>query len=422
MEIIISDGMEPTMATTLVEKTVQIRKAARQLQKSRIQWECPRRVLVIVKPDSSLLGKAQSVIAVLLERGIEVLVETRQLLNVYKNEEINGNSENGNNSSASVKLWDRTVVQAPDIDLICTLGGDGTVLHAAWLFQTLVPPILPFHLGTLGFLTVFDFGTYRSTLNSLLSACPFKPSTNGQLVRSQSTSSSSQLDGIDNSEEGGIRITLRMRFTCSVYRASTIMNKPLEEPLTECSGCPEPDEVYQVLNDLVVDRGPSPYMASLEVFGDSKHLTTVQADGLVVASPTGSTAYSLSAGGSMVHPEIPAILLTPICAHTLSFRPMLLPDSMELKIIVPTDSRGGAWASFDGRHRLELLKGDAIVVTACGYPVPTLCRHDQTKDWFDSLGRCLKWNERLALRQKAFKWGQGVVEEDIVNQENEDEI
>src|SRR5437879_3517590 len=90
--------------------------------------------------------------------------------------------------------------------------------------------------------------------------------------------------------------------------------------------------------------------------GDDQHLTTVQADGLVISTPTGSTAYSVSAGGSLVHPEISALLMTPICPHTLSFRPMLLPDSMELKIYVPFNSRSTAWASFDGRNRVELKR------------------------------------------------------------------
>lgn len=107
-------------------------------------------------------------------------------------------------------------------------------------------------------------------------------------------------------------------------------------------------------------------------------MTTVQADGLTVSTPTGSTAYSvsqialivyppsncpqkLSAGGSLVHPEIPALLITPICPHTLSFRPMLLPDSMELRICVPYNSRSTAWASFDGRGRVELKRSSFTV-------------------------------------------------------------
>ncbi|KNE72189.1 hypothetical protein AMAG_16675 [Allomyces macrogynus ATCC 38327] len=159
-------------------------------------------------------------------------------------------------------------------------------------------------------------------------------------------------------------------------------------------------ETFQVLNELVVDRGPSAYMSQLELFGDERHLTTVQADGLVVSTPTGSTAYSLSAGGSIVHPEVSALLVTPICPHTLSFRPMLLPDSMELKVCVPPSSRNTAWASFDGRHRIELKQGDFVSITASKYPFPTICLHDQSSDWFNSLARCLRWNERQ--RQKAF--------------------
>lgn len=129
-------------------------------------------------------------------------------------------------------------------------------------------------------------------------------------------------------------------------------------------------------------------------------MTTAQADGLCISTPTGSTAYSLSAGGSLVHPEIPAILISPICPHTLSFRPMLLPDSMELRIAVPYNSRSTAWASFDGRGRVELKQGDHIKVTASRYPFPTICAENQSVDWFESISRTLKWNERQ--RQKSF--------------------
>lgn len=188
-----------------------------------------------------------------------------------------------------------------------------------------------------------------------------------------------------------MRVNLRMRFTCTVYRAygddetckrravrsgktGGIFMKSLTREGWDAieSGTPVSTpggrdkeikcfstravESFEVLNDLVVDRGPSPYVSQLELFGDEHHMTTVQADGLTVSTPTGSTAYSLSAGGSLVHPEIPAILITPICPHTLSFRPMLLPDSMELRICVPYNSRSTAWASFDGRGRVELRR------------------------------------------------------------------
>lgn len=96
-------------------------------------------------------------------------------------------------------------------------------------------------------------------------------------------------------------------------------------------------------------------MSSLEIFGDGIHFTTVQADGVCVATPTGSTAYNLAAGGSLCHPENPVILLTAICAHTLSFRPIILPDTIVLRVGVPYDARTSSWASFDGRERYVIL-------------------------------------------------------------------
>ncbi|KAK0213006.1 hypothetical protein DFS33DRAFT_1285844 [Desarmillaria ectypa] len=293
-------------------------------------------------------------------------------------------------------------------DFVVTLGGDGTVLFTSWLFQRIVPPVLPFALGSLGFLTNFDFADHQAVMDSAI--------------------------------DSGIRVNLRMRFTCTVYRAVTneskcrkavkkgetgeIMMRNIEKDGWEAvegswsggiaytEGCKNPKdkeitcfttrpvETFEVLNDLVVDRGPSPFVSLLELFGDEHHMTTVQADGLTVSTPTGSTAYSLSAGGSLVHPEIPAILITPICPHTLSFRPMLLPDSMELRICVPFNSRSTAWASFDGRGRVELKQGDHIKVTASKYPFPTVCADKQSTDWFHAISRTLKWNERE--RQKSF--------------------
>lgn len=173
-----------------------------------------------------------------------------------------------------------------------------------------------------------------------------------------------------------------------------------------------PHETFEVLNDLVVDRGPSPFVTLLEIFGNEHHMTTVQADGICIATPTGSTAYSLAAGGSLAHPEIPAILITPICPHTLSFRPMLLPDSMDVRIVVPYNSRSTAWASFDGRGRVELKQGDHIKVTASRYPFPSVCRDNQSVDWFRAISTTLKWNQRQ--RQKSF-----VVLEDDPDEDDE---
>ena len=104
-------------------------------------------------------------------------------------------------------------------------------------------------------------------------------------------------------------------------------------------------------------------MSTLEIFGDDEHFTTVQADGVCIATPTGSTAYNLAAGGSLCHPENPVILITAICAHTLSFRPIILPDTIVLRVGVPYDARASSWVSFDGRERIELCPGDYVTIS-----------------------------------------------------------
>ncbi|KAK4056654.1 hypothetical protein OIO90_002206 [Microbotryomycetes sp. JL221] len=352
----------------------------------------------------------------LLDHGLKKMTQLTHLNEVLRRTSLG--SEQGRRTpdpncpeEGQLRYWTNDMcTRSPQLfDFVITLGGDGTVLYASWLFQRVVPPVLPFALGSLGFLTNFDFSNYADTLNN----------------------------AIDN----GVRVNLRMRFTCTVYRAveepdlkkrravrsgrtGGIFMKSLNRDgweIIESGGqeqamrsgnkgkCRDkeikcfvtrPVESFEVLNDLVVDRGPSPYVSQLELFGDEHHMTTVQADGLTVSTPTGSTAYSLSAGGSLVHPEVPALLVTPICPHTLSFRPMLVPDSMELRICVPYNSRSTAWASFDGRGRVELRQGDHIKVTASQYPFPTVCADNQSNDWFNSIARTLKWNERE--RQKSF--------------------
>ncbi len=263
--------------------------------------------------------------------------------------------------------------QPDKFDLVVTLGGDGTVLFTSWLFQRVVPPVLSFSLGSLGFLTKFEFERYREHLDRIM--------------------------GSD-----GMRVNLKMRFTCTVYRDGA--DHEMEE-----------SEQFEVLNELVIDRGPSPYVSNLELYGDNELLTVVQADGCIFSTPTGSTAYSLSAGGSLVHPDIPAILLTPICPHTLSFRPMVLSDTMALRVSIPRNSRATAYCAFDGKGRLELKQGDCVTITASQYPFPTVTRTDT--EWFDSVSRTLRWNTRAAT-QKAFEPGSAADEDAKANRDEID--
>ena len=87
-----------------------------------------------------------------------------------------------------------------------------------------------------------------------------------------------------------------------------------------------------VLNEVVIDRGPSPYLSNIDLYLDGKLITSVQGDGLIVSTPTGSTAYAVAAGASMIPPSVPAIMVTPICPHSLSFRPIVVPAGVELKV------------------------------------------------------------------------------------------
>ena len=147
-------------------------------------------------------------------------------------------------------------------------------------------------------------------------------------------------------------------------------------------------------------------MSSTEIFGDDEHFTSVQADGICVATPTGSTAYNLAAGGSLCHPENPVILVTAICAHTLSFRPIILPDTIVLRVGVPYDARASSWASFDGRERVELHPGDYVTISASRYPFANVMPHGRrSEDWVNSLSGKLGWNTRQ--RQKSFKEWEG---------------
>lgn len=106
----------------------------------------------------------------------------------------------------------------------------------------------------------------------------------------------------------------------------------------------------------------------------------------------------------MVHPCVPAILFTPICPHSLSFRPVVLPDYAELELRIAGEARGSAWVCFDGKSRRELQRGDSVAVRMSPNPVPTIARADSTNDWFDTLNRCFGWNERL--EQKPYGGGE----------------
>ena len=365
------DGMSHSR---LMQTATSVREISKQLQRRPIK-RAVRTIMIVTKArDNNLVYLTRELAQWLLstprynaDLGVSVYVDAK--LRTSKRFDADGLLASNPHFEDMLHYWTPDLCwNSPEkFDLVLTLGGDGTVLFTSWLFQRIVPPILSFSLGSLGFLTNFSFTDYKSTLDRIM-------------------------------EGSGMRVNMRMRFTCTVYRAAK------KSAASESPGLSHPllteESQFEVLNELVIDRGPSPYVSNLELYGDTHLLTIIQADGCIISTPTGSTAYSLSAGGPLTHPSIPGILLTPICPHTLSFRPMVLSDTLCLRICVPKNSRSTAYASFDGKGRVELRRGDEVRVEAGRYPFPTVVGQGGTGgEWFESVRRALRWNTRGAVQR-----------------------
>lgn len=321
-----------------------ITTAERSSKQISLNWESrPQTVLVLTKPNSTSVRLlcAEMVRWLKEQKKLHIFVEPRVRVELLTE----------SSYFNFVQTWkDKDIyLLHTKVDLVVTLGGDGTVLWAASMFKGPVPPVIPFSLGSLGFMTPFHSEHYRECLDSIL--------------------------------RGPISITLRHRLQCHVIRDAAKSEYEAEEPIL-------------VLNEVTIDRGISSFLTNLECYCDNSFVTSVQGDGLILSTTSGSTAYSLAAGGSMVHPQVPGILFTPICPHSLSFRPLILPESVTLRVQVPFNSRGNAWASFDGKGRKELTAGDALVCSMAPWPVPTACQVDSTSDFLRSIHEGLHWNLR----------------------------
>ena len=224
-------------------------------------------------------------------------------------------------------------------DLGLVVGGDGTMLSIGRQLASYGTPLIGINQGRLGFVTDIPLDGYQNTLAPMLQGEfeeDHRPLMYGRVMR-------------DN--------------TC-VFDAFA-------------------------MNDVVVNRGAASGMVELRVEVDGHFVANQRADGLIIASPTGSTAYALSAGGPMLHPSIPGWVLVPIAPHTLSNRPIVLADTTEIAIEIV--SGRGASASFDMQSLASLLHGDRILVTRSEYCVRFL--HPRGWSYFDTLRKKLRWNE-----------------------------
>jgi NAD+ kinase len=225
-------------------------------------------------------------------------------------------------------------------DMLIVLGGDGTLLAAARLMGERNIPILPVNLGGLGFLTSVTLKDLYPVLEQALN--------------------------------GEARFSERVVLGSQVLRGSQTVHRA------------------RALNDAVLNKAAMARMIDLQLRVNGEFVCNYKADGLIISTPTGSTAYSLAAGGPIVYPIVSAFVITPICPHTLTNRPLVIPDTAEVEIGFVGDAP--VYLTLDGQVGTELAAGDTVAVAAL--PQRLLLVRPQQKSYFSVLRDKLKWGER----------------------------
>lgn len=339
----------------------------------KLEWMSkPKKVLIVFKLSDDAFFTALKAIKILLKERLVIYVEPKLYSKVQANL---GQDPELVDLTSHVLTWNCDSCRCSDtiphdigssLDLIFTVGGDGTVLWGCSLLGTVgsVPPIVAISMGSLGFMTPFPSSRIEKTIYNVISP------------------------------ECELPLMLRHRLQCRIIRGGSSKD---DFTISEQAPC---GEDVMVLNEVVINRGMMASLTKLECYIDGNYVTIIQGDGLIVSTPTGSTAYNLAAGGSMVHPAVPCILFTPICPHTLSSRPLVFPEHVVLRLKVPADSKDDLFCSFDGRARKPLYAGDSVLVYSCQSPVPMACHLDASHDWFTSVKEGLDWNRRTVQKKQ----------------------
>jgi NAD+ kinase len=226
------------------------------------------------------------------------------------------------------------------LDFVVVLGGDGTLLSAARAVSKAGIPVLGVNLGALGFLTEVPLEGLYTTLESIEQSC--------------------------------CNVESRSMVHCEVLRKDASVGS------------------YDALNDVVVGKGTIARLNHCDVYIDRVFVSSYQADSLIVSTPTGSTAYSLAAGGPILMPSVDAFVITPVSAHSLTHRPLVVGDSAQIEIVVKT-GEDEAYLSIDGQIGMPMLDGDRVLCRKSQYQVKLL--HTQGT-FFDVLRTKLKWGQR----------------------------
>ncbi len=226
-------------------------------------------------------------------------------------------------------------------ELVIVLGGDGTLIHAARLLKGRPTPILGINLGSLGFMTEIPAVEVFEAVDAVLAS--------------------------------RARIDSRMKLSCRLFRDGKLVLS------------------REVLNDVVINKSALARITDLETFLDAAFMATFKADGVIFATPTGSTAYSLSAGGPIVHPSIDCVVVTPICPHALTQRPIVVPGDQTLTVKL-NGAVTDVYVTFDGQEGHPLEKGDRLEVQKSANRVYLV--RNQSLDYLAILRQKLHWGER----------------------------
>jgi NAD+ kinase len=226
-------------------------------------------------------------------------------------------------------------------DLLIVLGGDGTLLSAGRLAAERKVPILAVNLGGMGFLTTVPQDELYSILEEIFT--------------------------------GKHRVSERVMLESEIVRDGAVIRRQI------------------ALNDAVLNKAALARIMDLELRVDDEYVTTYKSDGLILSTPTGSTAYSLAAGGPIVYPTVEAFVVTPICPHTLTNRPLVIPDSATIEIEFKAED-DAVFLTLDGQIGIELVRGDHIRVRKAAEKL--LLVRPAKKTYYEILRNKLKWGER----------------------------
>lgn len=226
-------------------------------------------------------------------------------------------------------------------EMLLVLGGDGTLLAVARAAGEHEVPILPVNLGSLGFLTSVKLDELYGVLEEV--------------------------------QAGQHRISERIQLDTEVHRGGHVLER------------------NRALNDAVLSKATLARIIDMELAIDGHYVCSYRADGLIISTPTGSTAYSLSAGGPIVYPTVDAFLITPICPHSLTNRPLVIPNSMTLELAFQAGDNA-AYLTLDGQVGVELHEGDRVVIRKAAKRLKLV--RPLRKTYFEILRNKLKWGAR----------------------------